>query len=232
MTPGRTPLRDIRRLEPGQCFIADGSGPRVKSYWSLTAAPHRDSPEDTVLQVRRMLERIVNDAVPLHPACMLSGGLDSTALTALIGRSIRRVESFSVDYEGADRDYEPTSFRPEADAPYVDAAVRHIGTLHRRIVLTQQALADALGDAVDARGFPGMADIDSSLYLFSVDDCLFRVHMRMHIMGEYNRDLFRLAALSISGCKSEMATTSISTIPAAIIRIAIARCTSVRSSLR
>ena len=187
MTPGRTPLRDIRRLEPGQCFIADRSGPRVKSYWSLTAAPHRDSPEETVLQVRRMLERIVNDAVPLHPACMLSGGLDSTALTALIGRSIRRVESFSVDYEGADRDYEPTSCRPEADAPYVDAAVRHIGTLHRRIVLTQQALADALGDAVDARGFPGMADVDASLLLFARK---IAPHARYAVTGECGDEVF------------------------------------------
>ena len=59
------------------------------------------------------------------------------------------------------------AFRPEMDAPYIHLAVREFGTRHHSIILEQDALAEGLGKAMRARGFPGMADIDSSLLLFA-----------------------------------------------------------------
>ena len=114
-----------------------------------------------------MLERAVDDIVPLRPASMLSGGIDSTLLTALLRKRMEPVHTFSVDYEGNARHFRGTSFQPERDAPYIELAVARIGCAHTVVELKQAALAQALEEAVDARGFPGMADVDSSLLLFA-----------------------------------------------------------------
>ena len=72
-----------------------------------------------------------------------------------------------MDYEGNARHFRGTSFQPERDAPYIELAVERIGCEHTAVELTQASLAQALEEAVDARGFPGMADVDSSLLLFA-----------------------------------------------------------------
>ncbi|MEK8146026.1 asparagine synthase C-terminal domain-containing protein [Streptomyces sp. M10(2022)] len=49
---------------------------------------------------------------------MLSGGLDSSAITALAAaHSPRGLRSFSVDFEGAEEDFRATALRPERDTP-------------------------------------------------------------------------------------------------------------------
>ena len=166
-TPGRTPWRDLYALEPGCALIAQGEDLRIRRYFCLEAAEHGEDAEATVRAVREMLERAVDDIVPLRPAAMLSGGIDSTALTALLRQRMDRVCTFSVDYEGNAQHFRGTSFQPERDAPYIKLAVERIGCEHQTVELTQTALAQALEEAVDARGFPGMADVDSSLLLFA-----------------------------------------------------------------
>lgn len=148
-------------------LICDAQGVRRRRYFELEAREHGDSPRATVEHVRELLEQAINEVVHLHPACMLSGGVDSTALTALMCTRIGRVESFSVDYAENDADFVPNAFRPEMDAPYIRLAARIFGTRHHNVVLDQEALADGLDQAVHYRGFPGMADVDSSLMLFA-----------------------------------------------------------------
>ena len=166
-TPGRTPLRGLRTLEPG-CVLTCRNGKfTIERYFEIEAQPVEDGAEEAARHVRELLEAAVGDIVHLHPACMLSGGVDSTALTALLCMRIGRVDSFSVDYDGNEQDFVSNSFRPEMDAPYISLAARIFGTRHRQVVLTQDALAGGLERAMRYRGFPGMADIDSSLMLFA-----------------------------------------------------------------
>lgn len=166
-TPGKTPLSSIHALKAGHYLHIDADGAQEIPYFELRAQAHTDSEEQTVEHVRYLLEQAINDCVDLHPACMLSGGIDSTALTALLCQRVGRVDSYSVDYAGNDRDYVADAFRPEMDAPYIHLASVAFGTLHRKVLLKQRDLADALDTAVAARGFPGMADVDTSLLLFA-----------------------------------------------------------------
>lgn len=166
-TPGRTPLKGLESIPPGCMLVCEGKDFRQRRYFELETRPHEENAAATVERVRELLEQAVSSVVHLHPACMLSGGLDSTALTALLCMRIGRLESFSVDYEDNEKDFVANAFRPEMDAPYIRLAVRVFGTRHRTVVLEQEALAGALGRAVRFRGFPGMADIDSSLLLFA-----------------------------------------------------------------
>lgn len=166
-TPGRTPLRDVRALEPGCALIGEDGRGRVEAYFSLRVEPHLDDERETVAHTRALLEAAVDCVAALRPAAMLSGGLDSTALTAMLARRNGVVETFSVDYRDNDEDFRPSAFLPSKDAPYAEMAAKAFGTRHQTVVLDQAALAGALADAVSARGFPGMADVDSSLLLFA-----------------------------------------------------------------
>lgn len=166
-TPGRTPVRGVMSLPAGHMLICEKEGLEKKCYWSLSVQAHDEDEETTVQHTRHLLDQCVDDAVRFHPACMLSGGIDSTALTALLSMRIGRLQSFSVDYRNNDADFVANDFRPEMDEPYIRQAVRILGTQHHRVILEQEALADALFAAMRARGFPGMSDIDASLLLFA-----------------------------------------------------------------
>ncbi len=168
-TPGKTPFRDILALEPGHMMIADAHGQQIRRYFALEARAHEDDAEQTVRRVRELTCQAVRDAARFHPSAMLSGGLDSTVLTALLAKEpdALPLRSFSVDYEDNAQHFQGGSYQPEQDAPYVEKAVRTIGCTHTRVVLRIDSLVEALDAAVAARGFPGMADIDSSLLLFS-----------------------------------------------------------------
>lgn len=166
-TPGKTPFRDVCALPPGYMMVCNGKNRRVRRYFRLEARPHPDDAERTVERVRELTEQAVADVARFHPVAMLSGGLDSTVLTALLARHTDALRTYSVDYEENERHFEGGSYQPEQDAPYVEKAVRLIGCSHTRVVLRVESLADALLDAMRARGFPGMADVDASLLLFS-----------------------------------------------------------------
>lgn len=166
-TPGITPFRDIFALQPGCALIVKGDHQRIEKYFQIESHPHEEGEGLTIDHTRALLEQAIDDIVSLEPAVMLSGGLDSTALTALISQRNGRLMSFSVDYRDNARDFMPNAFRPEMDAPYIEMAMRAFKTQHRTIILEHKDLAKALAKAVSLRGFPGMADIDSSLLLFS-----------------------------------------------------------------
>lgn len=167
-TPGKTPFRDIRSIPAGCILTADEHGASVRKYFELKAVPHEDSIDKTIETVQALTRQAVSDAAKFHPVSMLSGGLDSTVLTALLAeQSQLPLRTYSLDYEGNDRHFSGGSYQPEQDAPYVEKAVRAIGCTHTKVILRIESLLDSLDEAVAARGFPGMADIDSSLLLFS-----------------------------------------------------------------
>ena len=186
-TPGRTPLKDVLSLESGCALICEGGVHRVERYFTLREEPHRDSEADTIRRVRLLLEQAVDDVLPLSPGAMLSGGLDSTALTALLSRRMAPVRTFSVDYRDNEADFQPSAFRPSMDAPFIEEAVRAYRTEQTTFVLEQAELAGALEEAVSARGFPGMADIDSSLMLFARK---IRPHCAHVVSGECGDEVF------------------------------------------
>lgn len=167
-TPGKTPFRDILSLPPGCALVADGRGHKIRRYFALEPLPHEDDLAHTIEAVRFLCEQAIQDALPLRPASMLSGGLDSTALTALMARRMDHpVSTYSVDYEDSARYDQPSAFRPERDEPYAAMASEHLRTRHRLVTLSTLDLVSSLNEAMALRGFPGMADIDAALMLLT-----------------------------------------------------------------
>ncbi|MCH3971730.1 MAG: asparagine synthase (glutamine-hydrolyzing) [Oscillospiraceae bacterium] len=171
--PGRAVYRGMEELAPGYCLkYSVKDGPQVHRWWKLHATEHTENEEESIAHVRALLtDSIRRQLVSDVPLCtLLSGGLDSSIISAVAAREYRRqgrqLHTYSVDYVDNDKDFQRNSFQPAPDSEYVGDMVQAIGSRHHNIVLGNAAQADALLDAVRARDYPGMADIDSSLLLF------------------------------------------------------------------
>lgn len=173
-TPGHGVFRNVKELKPGHWLRYDRQGVAVRRYWSLESRPHEDDFKTTVAKVRWLLEDTVErQLVADVPVCtLLSGGLDSSGVTAFSAGVFRRkgrgtIRTYSIDYEENEKYFAPSDFEPNADAPWAQRMAECLGTDHRAVVIGSEELANALIPAVRAKDLPGMADIDSSLYLFS-----------------------------------------------------------------
>ena len=103
--PGRIPgsgiLRDIRCLEPGCRGILEEGRLEITRYWRLEDRVHRESFEDTAAHVRTLVTEALCCRLPgdKQVGACLSGGLDSSILSALCARELgsRPLQTFSVD---------------------------------------------------------------------------------------------------------------------------------------
>ncbi|WP_437302624.1 asparagine synthase (glutamine-hydrolyzing) [Sorangium sp. So ce388] len=174
-TPGNAVFRGMREVRPGHVVHVRREGVAERRYWALESRPHTDDLPTTIRTVRELLEDIVaRQLISDVPLCtLLSGGLDSSAVTALAQRALRAegagpVRSFSVDFTGQAENFKADELRSTPDAPYVAEVQRHVGSDHSDIVLSAAQLADpAVRAAVlRARDLPlSFGDMDASLYL-------------------------------------------------------------------
>lgn len=101
-----TPLRQVRKLEPGHRIVIDPEALRIERYWSYP----RPNPDPVPRDPREMTEalfaeldeavrlRLMSD-VPL--GAMLSGGLDSSLIVAMMARHTSApVSTFAVGFRG------------------------------------------------------------------------------------------------------------------------------------
>ncbi|MCR4435924.1 MAG: asparagine synthase (glutamine-hydrolyzing) [Clostridiales bacterium] len=172
-TPGHGVFKDIWELKPSYSMTFDAQGIRRYKYWSLESYEHTDSLEDTSEVIRGLVkDAIERQLVADVPVCtFLSGGLDSSAISAyasnaFISRGLDRLNTYSVDYVDNELFFKPSAFQPNSDAPWIRRMADFLGTNHHNIVIDTPQLVEALAGALKARDLPGMADIDSSLWLF------------------------------------------------------------------
>ena len=138
----------------------------------LRALPHKESQEETEQHVAYLLtDAIKRQLVSDVPLCtMLSGGLDSSIISAVAAKEFeskgRQLTTFSIDYKDNAKNFHSSAFQPDMDAPWIREMSAFIGSKHINIEIDTPALTDALELSTYARDLPGMADVDSSLYLF------------------------------------------------------------------
>lgn len=172
-TPGQGVFSGISEVRPGQCLVYDRNGCRLNWYWSLESRPHEDDLPTTVATVYELLkdtvERQLVADVPV--SCFLSGGLDSSAISAFAAAALDRnysgpLQTYSVDYVDNEQNFRATRFQPNNDAPWIKRMAEFLGTVHHHVEIDTPELVEALKQSLRANDLPGMADVDSSLYLF------------------------------------------------------------------
>jgi len=173
-TPGHAVWDGMAEVEPGTVVTVGREGLRRRVYWELETRPHPDDRATTIATVRELLDDIVRrQLVADVPRCtLLSGGLDSSAMTAIAARRLgeqgEKVRSFAVDFVGQADNFVADALRGTPDTPFVHDVARTARTEHQDIVLDPQALADPeiRAKVVRARDLPaGFGDMDASLYL-------------------------------------------------------------------
>ena len=132
----RTIFREVEKLAPGHRLEVSGANVAVRRYWDVAdvarrgqQACDRRSEPDIVEELHALLadavkRQMVSD-VPL--GAFLSGGIDSSAVVALMQRAASRpVKTFSI------------GFREQAfnEADHAKAVARHLGTDHTELVLS------------------------------------------------------------------------------------------------
>ncbi|MDR3310729.1 MAG: asparagine synthase (glutamine-hydrolyzing) [Oscillospiraceae bacterium] len=196
--PGRTPgcgvFRGAEELLPGQCAEYELTGRLWKwTYWSLADRECTDS-FDTAVDTTRYLvtDAIKRQLVSDVPVCtFLSGGLDSSIISSVadgyLAERGERLRTFSVGYRDNAKYFTAGKFQPNSDEHYIEAMTEYLGAEHFDVTIDTPELAGALFPAVDARGLPGMADVDSSLLLFCRE---IKRHATVALSGECADEIF------------------------------------------
>lgn len=191
--PGRTPgfgvFRGIQELLPGQWGLFRDGSVTLGQYWLLEDGECEDSFEACAEKTRFLVEdairrQLVSD-VPL--GTFLSGGLDSSIISAVARKNLGSLNTFSVDYRDNQKYFHATKFQPNTDNDYIALMERHLEAHSHRITLDTDALVSALFEAAEARDLPGMADVDSSLLLLCRET---RKYTTVILSGECADEIF------------------------------------------
>jgi len=176
LVPGRIGgsgvYKDIQELKAGECLTLTKNSFNKKQYFSFKAKPHFYSLTETIDMLRYLvfdaIERQLVSDVPL--ATFLSGGLDSSIISYVAAKKYKienkQLSTFSVDFEGNDKNFVKNDFQPDSDTRYINLMSEFINSKHTQVLLKNTAVVDNLKTASLARDLAGMADIDSSLLLF------------------------------------------------------------------
>ncbi|MDR1917825.1 MAG: asparagine synthetase B, partial [Christensenellaceae bacterium] len=140
----------------------------IKKYWRLVDKPYLKPYQAAVAEVRgRVTDAIERQLISDVPVgTFLSGGIDSSIISAVAKKHYENLQTFSVDYHDNSRYFRPTKFQPNDDQYYIKTMNDYLHTTGNKTVITTQKLVKSLYKAVDTRGLPAMADVDGSLLLF------------------------------------------------------------------
>lgn len=168
LTPGHTVYKGIYSLRPGYyMYFKDHC--EMKCYWKLHDEKHDEDFDETVLKVKELViesvqKQLLSD-VPI--STMLSGGLDSSIITAITNQYIQPLTTYSISYEDQEKYFKAYDYQTTMDDDYIDEMIARYPSQHHKVILKQTELLDSLEEALIARDMPGMADVDSSFLLFS-----------------------------------------------------------------
>ncbi len=161
-------FKDVDEVKCGHYMIFDRFGKREYPYWSLKSERHTDTYEQTVETVRELVtdsvkRQLVSD---VGVGTLLSGGLDSSVISAIGAMNIDGLPTYSFDYVDNDKYFKSSAFQPDSDAPWVKRMSEEFSTNHTYLYCDTNNMIDLLEECVLKKDLPGMADVDASLLFF------------------------------------------------------------------
>lgn len=169
--PGSGLFRNVSEVRPGHRLVFDHNGRRDTQYWSLKSAPHTDNLKTTTERIRALLEDTVGRQLiaDVPVVTLLSGGLDSSGLTALaaneFAREGKKLNTYSVEFEESSRYFLKSAVHESLDTPYVKLVADYVGTAHHDILVDSAKLLDNLLVPMYAHDHPAYGQLETSMYL-------------------------------------------------------------------
>jgi asparagine synthase (glutamine-hydrolysing) len=151
-----TLLSDVYCLLPGHCLVFDTSSGTLSDlqYWDLAICPDEGMPEEQMLEsigdlFDQALTRLTRQLKPSQVGILLSGGLDSSFLTASLARRFAEpVRTFTVSFgeEGAGKQ----------EHEYAELVAQKLNTEHRTIWFSSGDVREYLPRLIWAQGSPAV----------------------------------------------------------------------------
>lgn len=180
----QTIFKGIAKLEPGHCLTLRHGEVNIRQYWDIDFSKKIVMTEDEMIgEFYRRFEQSVRSHLmgEVPHGVLLSGGLDSTAVTAVLANTLSsRVKTFSVSFQSDDKN----PWWNELN--YAQLASQAYGTEHYEMVLTGKQFADALEPYVRHMEEP-MAD-PAAVPLYCISE-LARRHVTILFAGEGGDEL-------------------------------------------
>lgn len=154
----RTLVEGVRLIEPGCCLTIDGSGlTRETRYWNLLTSASRAAADATPATAASEVRRLLDESIHLHLVSdvpigvFLSGGIDSSAIVALMRAAGVTPRTFSVGFS------EPTY----DESQYARRVADRFGADHTHVGLTEGELLDEVPAALAAMDHPSGDGVNS-----------------------------------------------------------------------
>jgi len=162
-----TVLKGVRKLGPAHWLRIEPTGrSETRRYWTLEARRPDDelTEQDWLTAIHEALRAAVrkrNQVADVPVGVLLSGGLDSSLLVALLAESgVNDLRTFSVGFE--DQPEEKGS-----EFEYSDQVVDWYATDHRKLRIPNDQVLQRLPEAVDAMAEPMFGQDAVAFYLLS-----------------------------------------------------------------
>lgn len=179
--PGYGIFHHIFEVRPGHYMTFQQAGEQTQQYWSLQSKPHTEDANTTAEHIRNMLQNIVTQQLKadVPVATLLSGGLDSSGITALAAQKFQQegkiLPTYSVDFKESNRYFVTSVIHESLDAPWVKRISEYFGTNHHTITLDSPELLDNLLKPMYLHDHPAYGQIETSMYL------LFQIMKQQHV---------------------------------------------------
>ena len=177
-----TLFEGIHKLAPGHRLTLDADGEKIERWWRPEFGPRIDpSDDDALVEIESRLAASVKShlmsEVPL--GALLSGGVDSSLVVALMSRVLDRpVQTFSVGFDAPG---------PYSELPYARRVAEHCRTEHREIVVGAKDLLRELPQLVWHQDEPVSEPAAIPTYLVTQ---LARESVTVVLTGEGGDELF------------------------------------------
>ncbi len=162
-----TLLKGVRKLAPAHTLTFDpGGGREGRRYWNFPATRPDEArtEEDWLAEIHEALRRAVrrrNDVADVPVGVLLSGGLDSSLLVALLAESgVNDLRTFSVGFEDAPEE-------AGSEFEYSDQVADWYATRHRKFLIPNDQVLQRLPEAVDAMSEPMFGQDAVAFYLLA-----------------------------------------------------------------
>lgn len=164
ITPG-TVFKNIYELAPGHFIKISGGKTIIKPFWSLRFPVDRESYfEGSIDDAAEELENLLSDAARIRlradvqVAAYLSGGLDSSATTALINKVMpETLQTFSIGFEDDEFD----------ETPYQLEVSKYLRTRHTAFKCTQQDIGNLFPQVIWHTEIPILRTAPVPMYCLS-----------------------------------------------------------------
>ncbi|MEK7761131.1 MAG: asparagine synthase (glutamine-hydrolyzing) [Nitrospirota bacterium] len=160
--PPRTIFKGISELPPGHSLVSERGQVTIRSYWNIDYNSSHDSMSEQ--EAAATLLELLTDATKIRlrsdvpVGAYLSGGLDSTVITALIKKvSVSRLKTFSISFE--DKEFDESWFQQEASG--------FLQTDHHEVRCSAQDIGRVFPDVIWHTEKPILRTAPAPLFLLS-----------------------------------------------------------------